>query len=215
MVCNYVIKSSILDHIKFERNLRYGRSRPESITWYTLELDGLSFSQRLLEYNKYLLDGYVPSGEVCAYRTNATIQAPSLNGINGLRQLCDKIARVAFAIRRNQYFLDGNHRTAILTTFELIKENGYTLSADPVDMYIILSNRNERLDWTISESLYAKKLRRNTRRQDKHREKVKSLWQWNSLFCDLSAGIPLERKVLHDIKRRSPKRYIQWTKLNK
>jgi hypothetical protein len=52
-------------------------------------------------------------------------------------------ARSAVSLRDSQFFIDGNHRTAILAIYEYLASVGILLTVDPAAIYIVLG-RNVR-----------------------------------------------------------------------
>ncbi|KXS14524.1 hypothetical protein M427DRAFT_57439, partial [Gonapodya prolifera JEL478] len=132
---------------------RYGplrtsiRNFPMETTWAK---DGW---ERALELNTFLLDGILPSGDPSGLRytppvtywnrvtwTSMSNQNPPT--VRGLTPEIQTLVERALAIRTNQIFHDGNHRTGILTLLEGLHEMGHICTRfDPVDLYIIISNR--------------------------------------------------------------------------
>jgi hypothetical protein len=219
-----------------KRSPRYGTEPTESIPWRKLSKFGDSDTEAFA-LNQFLLDGVVPSGVSCQFRGSNYVAAfpkfPLCDDL-AMKDTVEKIVRFAVTVRRPainglQFFLDGNHRTAILLIYELLAEYKIRCLADPVRLYILISNRKEE-DWDIRIKALVKEVKRTSRKlpysvSDNRREHaafgVKILWRWNTLFEELFkqvAKFPRSseeernriRRALHYTKKKSPKRYHQW-----
>jgi len=133
-------------------------------TWYGKALatmrsfsltTGLPWHERVLKLNEYILDGITPSGHPAGYQTTRVVKQKFLYQMTTKERsdwtagcAARKAAEDTIFIRQDQALLDGNHRTAILILYESIADIGWCLRANPFDIYIIISNRRERL-WNL------------------------------------------------------------------
>lgn len=230
----YDLISSLFGSLR-KRSARYGRVPEITIPWTNGKSTKMNLADRCLQLNRFLLDNTLPGGGECCFKKphfhDQFPQVPQgLSRTNTLEKNAKIVAKLVMDMRYNQYFEDGNHRTSILTLFELLADIGIRCHADVVDLYVVISNGgNEKPPFDKIEDRtdeLARLIRRTARWAevlDKEREtnalNVKSLPKWNTLFEDLG----VERsKTRYDtnrrhrvIKRRFPKRYHQYRRLLK
>ena len=139
---------------------RYG-SRPEVQLLYPIDLAGTSWPARALGLNQYLLDGVSPDGTPCQYRQTG-LHFPDKSVANQFQLSKHEIVRMvvdeAVYVRVCHMFVDGNHRTAILSMYEKLADAGWWLDVSPTDLYILISNRNQ-ADWSKIKVHMVKNLR--------------------------------------------------------
>lgn len=99
---------------------RYG-PRPLSEVPFPKCSKSISWPVRALELNRYLLDGINPDGTPCQYQYNSSRfpgnTAASQSQISK-RELVRMVVDEAVSVRVCQLFVDGNHRSAILSIYE-------------------------------------------------------------------------------------------------
>lgn len=189
---------------------------------YPHTLHYLPFKERALRWNRYLLDDILADGSQCRYQIHVTFNKPP----NDL----DTIIDFAIGVRSNQLFADGNHRTAVLSIFELLADQGKILKkADPFELYLILSHRKCPRQCCLTEDgcrqqvkislrkYLLRRIRRTDVTEDSRRtsaESVKAIARWNTAMMESVDRIFREPKpdVVRGFKRKSPRRYRQMRK---
>lgn len=82
---------------------------------------------RALELNRYLLDGINPDGTSCQYR-QSWYQFPYTTTATqsqiSKQDLVRMVVEEAVSVRVCQLYVDGNHRTAILSIYEKLADAG-------------------------------------------------------------------------------------------
>lgn len=106
---------------------RYG-PRPLTEVPFSKCSNHVSWPAPALELNRYLLDGINPDGTSCQYRQTSN-RFPNKSAANqsriSKRELVRMIAEEAVSVRVDQLFVDGNHRTAILSIYEKLADAGW------------------------------------------------------------------------------------------
>ena len=178
---------------------------------------------RLEKLNHFLLNG-VGSGWKNHERP-LSLQRYEDRELTGLSK---HVVHQAFVIRIAQRFVDGNHRTAILWIFECLADAGFVLNADPVDFYIILSNRQQK-EYEECEIEAVQLVKKGmARRVDQvkwttrmgHALRVKAIPKWNTFFEDIDETIvgrrsrlSTKRRKWRQFKQKSRKRFEQFRRL--
>ena len=70
----------------------------------------------------------------------------------------------AVSVRVCQLFVDGNHRTAILSIYEKLADAGWWLDMSAIDLYILISNRSQ-AEWSMIKVRMVKKILRQLKRE--------------------------------------------------
>lgn len=106
---------------------------------------------RMQQLNEFLLDGILPDGNpVRAPRKLYNVHNPEKLKTGFIREICNS----AYRIKENQYFQDGNHRTAILSIYEALADVDIMLDVAPMRLYAIISNRLEYTHEEVLENLF-------------------------------------------------------------
>ena len=189
----------------------------------------ISWPARALELNHYLFDSINPDGTPCQYRHSSN-RVPDKSAANQSqitkRELVRIIVEEAVSDRVGQLFVDGNHRTAILSIYEKLADAGWWLDMSAVDLYILISNRSQ-LEWNAVKLCMVKVILRHSEQcpdipfQARHifakRVKIADI---NTLFEDVEAflasqeiGMSVKREKWHSFRRRSKKRHAQFVSL--
>lgn len=100
----------------------------------------------------------------------------------------------AVSVRVCQLFVDGNHRTAILSIYEKLADVGWWLDMSAVDLYILISNRSQS-EWHAVKVRMVKVILRHLKQcshipcQARHMfaRQVKLIAEINTLFEDVEA----------------------------
>ena len=185
---------SLLGTTERRRAPRYG-PMPPSAAPYPSESIHFSWRERAHQLNVYLLDGCLADGSACGYKRAARYPAEDSAHLSKF-DVVDLVVREAYTARVNQYFEDGNHRTAILSIYEKLADKGWLLKADPFDLYIILSNRQQEDDARAKLQLAAAVLRKlawqpniSLEQRAAYALRVKAIASINSL-CEDGASHP-------------------------
>ncbi len=208
------------------RSKRYGKPSPKIVAWEPRLVTGLD--EWYLHLNRFLLDDVLPDGDKCSFQFEPRMVVPLSLLTGSVKDVIKAAVRLGVGIRRNQYFWDGNHRTAILVVLELLAMAGVHCVTDVVTLYLLFSNGgNQRHveDWNSRTFKIERVLKRSCRRltvTPAHRERkaleVKRLCEWNTLFeemCKCTHGQRSSKqcRMLRTIKRQCPRLYLQWTRL--
>ena len=185
-----------------------------------------SWKYRLLELNKYVLNGFNPNHTPAGLVQDKIYPSWELIESTCKKDIIKNAVINAIKVRIDQRFYDGNHRTSILAIYEYLVDNKLCLKIDPVYLYILISNRQNESWITIQEKMikaimkYTYFCEINIDFREQSGELVKQLPDWNKFFEDLFSittdnSIPVLDKRLkyREIKRKSPKRFIQYRKL--
>ena len=208
---------------------RYG-PRPVVQVPYPEALMGNPWPARALELNHYLLDGVKPDGTPCQYRQGglhfpdkSTVSQVQLSKHDLVRMVVDE----AVSVRVCQLFVDGNHRTAILSIYEKLADAGWWLDMSAIDLYIFISNRNQ-AEWSMVKVRMVKVILGHLKHEpDIHVHarqiyagRVKLIAKINTLFEDVQAflvtqgpGMCEKRIKWRLFRRRSKKRHVQYISL--
>ena len=190
----------------------------------------ISWPARALELNCYLLDGINPDGTPCQYRHSSN-RVPDKSAANqsqiSKRELVRIIVEEAVSVRVGQLFVDGNHRTAILSIYEKLADAGRWLDMSAVDLYILISNRSQ-LEWNAVKLCMVKVILRHSEQCPDipfqarciFARRVKLIADINTLFEDAEAflasqeiGMSVKRVKWRSFRRRSKKRHPQFVSL--
>ena len=124
---------------------RYG-PRPSAKVSFSKAAQDIPWAARGLALNRYLLDDANPDGTSCQYRQGRDHfpgKSTAKQGQMGKQDLVRIIVEEAVSVRVCQLFVDGNHRTAILSIYEKLANAGWWLDVSAVDLYVLISNRNQ------------------------------------------------------------------------
>lgn len=209
------------------RSARYAQ-RPVIATAYPEGCQALPWSARALELNRFLLDSTNPDGSPCQYQHDSHL-FPDRNATQDVtiskRALVTAVVNDAVSVRVRQLFVDGNHRTAIVTTYEKLADAGWLLSIDPVDVYILISNRKQE-EWRLVKIGLVKMLMKHVKRcnmvsleaRQIFAERVKLIADINSSFeavdtylSNASLALYAKRSRWRAFRRKSKKRHAQFT----
>lgn len=185
---------------------------------------------RGLALNRYLLDDANPDGTLCQYRQggkqfpgNCTVTLGQI----GKQDLVRIVVEEAVSVRVCQLFLDGNHRTAILSIYEKLADAGWWLDMSAVDLYILISNRNQ-VEWNSVKHRMVKAILQHLKHfpdipfqaREVCAGQVKLIAEINTLFDDVhdflslqGSGMDSKRKKWRSFCRRSKKRHAQYISL--
>lgn len=205
---------------------RYG-PRPEDQLPYPIALTGTPWPARALELNRYLLDGINPDGTPCQYRGTG-LHFPDKSVANQFQLSKHELVRMvvdeAVSVRVCQLFVDGNHRTAILSIYEKLADAGWWLDMSAIDLYILISNRNQ-ADWSMIKVRMVKKILGHVKHEPDipvharqiYGGRVKLIAEINTLFEDVEAFLTspepdmCEKRIKwRRFRRRSKKRHAQY-----
>lgn len=208
---------------------RYG-PRPEVQLPYPIALTGTLWPARALELNQYLLDGINPDGTPCQYRQTGR-HFPDKSVANQFQLSKHELVRMvvdeAVSVRVCQLFVDGNHRTAILSIYEKLADAGWWLDMSAIDLYILISNRSQ-AEWSMVKVRMVKNILRHLKREpgvplharEIYAGRVKLIAEINTLFEDVEAFLTspgphmCEKRVKWRCFRRcSKKRHAQYVSL--
>lgn len=206
-----------------ERSSRYGKKPLRDIPWAP-PVSSLPFVEQCLSLNRFLLDGEVPGGPPCTLKkTFCYQQFPYQPRLGRSKRTCVTIViNFAISLCENQYFIDGNHRTAILLIYLLLHRHGLICQANEVHIYALISLAREevkeergKFGFCSWRELLQKYVCKKTTAVNVFKDpttklfadKVKTLNYWNTLFEDLMHFDTSDFKVLHQIKIRDPKLY--------
>lgn len=208
---------------------RYG-PRPLTEVPFSKCSNHISWPARALELNRYLLDGINPDGTPCQYRQSSN-RFPNKSAANqsriSKREFVRMIAEEAVSVRVDQLFVDGNHRTAILSIYEKLADAGWWLDMSAVDLYILISNRSQ-LEWNAIKLCMVKVILRHLEQcpdipfEARHifARRVKLIAEINTLFEDVEAflasqeiDMSVKRQKWRSFRRRSKKRHAQFMSL--
>ena len=209
------------------RSMQYGR-QPLKVVEYESAIGDESvrsdFNERCLQMNRFLLDDTLPDNSRCGYQRNTySLSYPAgVSRTRSFRENIECVVSFAFSVRVNQYFWDGNHRTSILAVFELLADVNILCNADPVAMYVILSNGGNEHDYEdvkVRVCELTKYIRRHSKivpivtyaQRVYNALNVKALWRWSSFFEEMSTHG--DHHVHRTMKRKFPQRYAQCTRL--
>ena len=216
---------------KFGRHLsaRYG-PRPEVQLPYQMTLTGTLWTARALELNQYLLDGINPDGTPCQYRQTG-LHFPDKSVANQFQlskhELVKMVVDEAVSVRVCQLFVDGNHRTAILSIYEKLADAGWWLDMSAINLYVLISNRSQ-AEWGMIKVRMVKKILEHLKREpgipvharQSYAGRVKLIAEINTLFEDVEAFLTSpgphmsEKRVKwRCFRRRSKKRHAQYVSL--
>lgn len=210
-----------------ERHLsaRYG-IKPPIPTAYPDVARHLPWAARALELNRYLLDGVNPDGTPCQYRCDSGTFPDIAEQQREMskREVVTSVVEEAVSVRICQLFVDGNHRTSILSMYEKLADAGWLLDASAVDLYILISNR-KRHDWSEVKSPMVNLIVRHLRpcnvipyeTRAMCAGYVKLIAEVNTLFEDsnaflssLECGMYAKRGKWRSFRRQSKKRHAQY-----
>ena len=133
----------------------------------------------------------------------------------------------AVSVRVSQLFIDGNHRTSILSIYEKLADAGWWLDMDAFDLYILISNRDQ-AEWGMVKVRMLKLIVRHLRHcehvsfeaREVVAERVKLIPETNTLCEDAesflaSKGLELytKRERWRSFRRQSKKRHAQYVSL--
>ena len=209
-------------------SVRYGL-RPSTEVSYPDGAKDLPWPARALCLNQYVLDGINPDGSPSQYQQGREFPGKSAAPHNqtSKRPLVSTIVEEAVHVRVSQLFVDGNHRTAVLSIFEKIADAGWLLDTSAVDLYILISNRNQ-VEWAEVKCHMVKAILRRLRRcpfvplqaRQTFAGHVKLIAEINTLFEDVdtflvSQGLSLDakRSKWRCFRRYSKKRHAQFVSL--
>ncbi len=171
----------------------------------------ISWPARALELNRYLLDGINPDGTPCQYRRSGN-RVPDKSAANqsqiSKRELERMIVEEAVSVRVGQLFVDGKHRTAILSIYEKLADAGWWLDMSAVDLYILISNMSQ-LEWIAVKLCMVKVILRHLEQcpdipfQARHisARRVKLIAEINTLFEDVEAFLACQ-EIGMNVKRK-------------
>lgn len=173
---------------------RYG-PRPKVQLPYPIALMGTPWPARAFELNQYLLDGINPDGTPCQYRQTG-LHFPDKSVANQFQLSKHELLRmvVNVSVRICQLFVDGNHRTAILSIYKKLADAGRWLDMSATDLYILISNRNQ-ADWSMIKVRIVKKILGHLKHEPDvpvharqiYAGRVKLIAEINTLFEDVEA----------------------------
>lgn len=108
-------------------------------------------TSRMQELNEFILDGVLPNADALKPpRPLKNVHVESRMKTALIRELCNS----AYRIKEEQFFQDGNHRTAILSIYEALADVNVVLDVHPLRLYAIISNRLERRSEEVLENLF-------------------------------------------------------------
>ena len=206
---------------------RYG-ARPAVQVPYPDALMGKPWPARALQLNQYLLDGVNPDGTPCQYRQGG-LRFPDKSAVSQLSKhhLVRMVVDEAVSVRVCQLFVDGNHRTAILSIYEKLADAGWWLGMSAIDFYILISNRNQ-AEWGMVKVRMVKVILGDLKHKPDihvhahqiHAGQVKLIAEINILFEDVQAflfsqgpGMCEKRMKWRHFRRCSKKRHVQYISL--
>ena len=208
---------------------RYG-PRPEIQVPYPVALTGTPWPARALELNQNLLDGMNPDGTPSQYRQSG-LHFPDKSAASQVQLSKHELVRMvvdeAVSVRVCQLFVDGNHRTAILSIYEKLADAGWWLDMSAIDLYILISNRNQ-ADWNMVKACMVKVILGHLKHEPGmsvharqiYAARVKLIAEINTLFEDVEAfltsqgpGMCEKRVKWRLFRRRSKKRHVQYISL--
>ena len=101
--------------------------KPPAPTAYLNVAQHLPWAARALELNRYLLDGINPDGTPCQYRCDSGLFPDRAEQQRQMskRNLVISVVEEAVSVRVCQLFVDGNHRTSILSMYDCLMPAGY------------------------------------------------------------------------------------------
>ena len=203
---------------------RYG-ARPAVQVPYPDALMGKPWPARALQLNQYLLDGVNPDGTPCQCRQGG-LRFPDKSAVSQLSKhdLVRMVVDEAVSVRICQLFVDGNHRTAILSIYEKLADAGWWLGMSAIDLYILISNRNQ-AEWSMVKVRMVKVILGDLKHKPDihvhahqiHAGQVKLIAEINTLFEDVPAflfsqgpGMCEKRMNWRQFRRCSMKRHVQY-----
>lgn len=109
---------------------------------------------RLEVLNRFILDDHLPgggrpTGARPILRPNSLFRKDHLRQ-HYIREVCASAKKIV----ENQYFQDGNHRTAVLTIYEKMADVDVLVTCAPMKLYVLLSNRKEQPELENSDALF-------------------------------------------------------------
>ncbi len=181
-----------------------------------------------LELNHYLLDGVNPDGTPCQYRQGG-LHFPDKSAVSQLSKhdLVRMVVDEAESVRVCQLFVGGNNRTAFLSTYEKLADAGWWLDMSAIDLYILISNRNQ-AEWSMVKVHMVKvilvhlkhKPIMHVHARQIHAGQAELITEINTLFEDVQAfmfsqgpGICEKRMKWRPFCRFSKKRHVQYISL--
>lgn len=197
---------------------------------YCKESKDTPWPARALELNRYLLDGVNPDGSRCQYQQSSKRfpdKSTASESQISKRELVWMVVEEAVSVRVCQLFVDGNHRTAILSIYEKLADAGWWLDMSAVDLYIMISNRR-RTEWnsviTSMVKVVVQRLKHcpdiSYQARQIFAQQVKLIAEVNTLFEDVdvfltSGGLEMspKRKKWRSFRRQSKKRHAQFISL--
>lgn len=119
-----------------------------------VDTSAIPLVSRLEALNRFILDDHLPgggrpTGARAILRPNSVFRNGHLRQ-HYIREVCASAKKIV----ENQYFQDGNHRTAVLTIYEKMADVDVLVTCAPMKLYVLLSNRKEQPELENSDALF-------------------------------------------------------------
>lgn len=143
------------------------------------------------------------------------------------RQLLSLVVEEAISVRVCQLFIDGNHRTSILSIYEKLADAGWWLHMNAFDLYILISNRHQ-AEWDVVRPCMVQLILRHLRQYEDISfealrlvaERVKLIPEINTLCEEAESFLTSKGSERHAkrekwrfFRRQSKKRHVQFVAL--